>query len=191
MVRHPALASAALLALAGATPGAAAPAAPPPFTLDSADFRDGAMLDRRHGGATPGNANCLGQNVSPALAWRNVPDGTQSIAIIMSDPEGRSGAGVVHWVAYGIRPALGGFATGATSVESKDYVGGKGTAGMTHYVGPCTPPNQSPHHYTFVALATDLAPDALAPGMTRDELLARLQGHVKGVSGLVGRFVHP
>lgn len=191
MPRHPALAFAALLALAGATPGASAPTPTAPFTLGSSDFRDGAMLDRRHGGNTPGNANCLGQNVSPALAWRNVPDGTRSIAIIMSDPEGRAGAGVIHWVAYGIRPELGGFKTGATSAESKDYVGGKGTAGMAHYAGPCTPPNQSPHHYTFVAIATDLAPDALAPGMTRDELLAQVQGHVKGVSGIVGRFVHP
>ena len=50
----------------------------------------------------PSNPNCVGENVSPQLSWSNVPDGTKSFVLLMTDPEGRGGAGVNHWVAYGI-----------------------------------------------------------------------------------------
>jgi hypothetical protein len=39
-------------------------------------------------------------------------------------------------------------------------------------------------------IATDLQPQALAPGLTRDELLAALKGHTNGAAGLIGRFRH-
>ena len=38
----------------------------------------------------------------------------------------------------------------------------------------------TPHHYTFVLIATDLDPKALPPGLTRLELLDKLNGHAKG-----------
>jgi hypothetical protein len=40
-------------------------------------------------------------------------------------------------------------------------------------------------------VATDLAPKALQPGLTREELAAALKDHVKGSAGLVTRFKHP
>ena len=66
----------------------------------------------------------------------------------------------------------------------------KGTAGLSVYTGPCTPPG-APHHYTFVLIATDLDTTALPPGLTRLELLEKLNGHVKGATGLVGLFKNP
>ena len=41
--------------------------------------------------------NCVGQNVSPPLAWHNPPAGTKSYALLMFDPEGRAPAGVTCW----------------------------------------------------------------------------------------------
>ena len=35
------------------------------------------------------NPNCVGENISPQLSWSNVPDGTKSFILLMSDPEGR------------------------------------------------------------------------------------------------------
>jgi phosphatidylethanolamine-binding protein (PEBP) family uncharacterized protein len=35
--------------------------------------------------------------------------------------------------------------------------------GVGHYSGPCTPPNQTAHHYTFTLIATDFAPTELRP----------------------------
>jgi hypothetical protein len=40
----------------------------------------------------------------------------------------------------------------------------------------------------FKVIATDLDPKTLAPGLTLLELQAKLQGHAKGVAGLVGLF---
>ena len=178
------------LAAAMAATGGLARAAEP-FSLTSSSFQDGTMLARKYAGATAGNANCLGQNVSPALAWTNPPDGTKSFAIMMIDPEGRGGLGVNHWVAYGVPADVTGFAEGEVSVPSPKSVGGKSTQGVGYYTGPCTPPGTTVHHYTFVIIATDLDPTALPAGLTREEANAKLAGHVKGDAGIVALFKHP
>jgi len=167
-----------------------------PFTLTSTTFKDGQLMPRKVANSTPNNPNCVGENVSPQLAWTGVPDGTKSFAILMEDPEGRGGAGVHHWVAYGIPASVTSFAEGEVSKASEKYVGGKSTQGVGNYSGPCTPAG-SPHHYTFVVVATDLDPKELPPGLTREELLAKIvppaptPSHAKGTAGIIGLFVKP
>jgi Raf kinase inhibitor-like YbhB/YbcL family protein len=167
-----------------------------PFTVTSTTFKDGTMMPRKVANSLSNNPNCVGQNVSPQLSWTGVPDGTKSFAILMEDPEGRGGAGVHHWVAYGISPSVTSFAEGELSKLSDKYVGGKSTQGVGYYSGPCTPPG-TPHHYTFVVIATDLDPKELPPGLTREEFLAKLvppapaMSHSKGTAGIVGLFVKP
>ncbi|MGA8613894.1 MAG: YbhB/YbcL family Raf kinase inhibitor-like protein [Xanthobacteraceae bacterium] len=169
------------------------------FTLQSTTFQDGKMMPKKvaNTNAVNKNPNCVGENVSPELHWSNVPDGTKSLVLLMTDPEGRGGAGVMHWVAYGILPTLTGFAEGETSKLTDKYVGGKSTQGVGFYSGPCTPPNNPPHHYTFVLVATDFAPTELPPGLTHDEVTAKIAPpggppvHAKGDAGLVGLFVNP
>ena len=175
---------------------AASAAAADPFALTSTTFKDGQLMPRKVANANPQNPNCVGQNVSPQLSWSGVPEGTRSFAILMEDPEGRGGAGVHHWVAYGIPPSVTSFAEGEVTKASEKYVGGKSTQGVGNYSGPCTPPG-TPHHYTFVVIATDLDPKELPPGLTREEFLAKLvppapaMSHAKGSAGLVGLFVKP
>src|SRR6266545_6399761 len=184
------------LALACAGPAAAQQKL---FELSSTTFKDGQMMPLKVANSRtndPQNPNCIGENVSPQLSWVNPPPGTKSFAFMMVDPEGRGGAGVNHWVAYGIPVEVTGFVEGEVSKESPKYVGGKSRQGVGHYSGPCTPPNSTPRHYTFVLIATDLEPKALSPGLTRDELTARIvpaQGprHDKGATGLVGLFAYP
>ncbi len=165
------------------------------FTLQSKTFADGKIMPKKVAGNAASNPNCVGQNVSPELHWTNVPDGTKSLVLLMSDPEGRAPGGVSHWVAYGIDPAkVTGFAEGATSKDSDQYVGGKSTMGVGHYSGPCTPPNATPHHYTFILIASDFAPTDLPPGLTREDIIAKFgppPAHVKGVTGMIGLFVNP
>jgi Raf kinase inhibitor-like YbhB/YbcL family protein len=192
------LAKSHLLAAAAATLalGLAAPAANAAdiFTLKSTTFADGHMMPKKVANNAPNNPNCVGENVSPELSWSGVPEGTKSFVLLMSDPEGRAPSGVSHWVAYGIPATVTGFAEGEISKDSDKYVGGKSTMGVGHYSGPCTPPNASPHHYTFVLIATDFDPKELPPGLTRDEVIAKFgppPAHVKGSTGLVGLFVNP
>ena len=170
------------------------------FTLESKTFKDGQLMPKKVANSKaniptgPVSANCVGENVSPELHWSNVPDGTKSLVLLMFDPEGRPPGGVSHWVAYGISPTLTGFAEGATSKDSNEYVGGKSLMGVGHYSGPCTPPNQTAHHYGFVLIATDFAPGELSPGLTREQLIEKFgppPAHVKSVTGMVGLFVNP
>ncbi len=161
-----------------------------PFNITSTTFKDGTLMPKKVAGSNKANPNCVGENVSPQFSWTNVPAGTNSFALVMTDPEGR-GIGVDHWTAYGIPASVTGFAEGEVGKPSDKYVGGIGTFKQSIYLGPCTPPNQSPHHYTFILIATDLDPKALPPGLTKLELFEKLTGHVKGSTGIIGLFKNP
>ena len=110
--RH--LLTAGALGVALATSAAAQTA----FTLTSQTFKDGQLMPRKVANKNAQNPNCVGDNVSPQLSWSGAPEGTKSFALLMEDPEGRGGAGVHHWVAYGIPPNVTSFAEGEVSKES-------------------------------------------------------------------------
>src|SRR5262249_27753697 len=110
---HLVLASTILVACTGG----AANAQQKIFQLSSTTFKDGQMLPVRAAN-DPQNPNCVGENISPQLSWINPPPRTKSFAFLMIDPEGRGGAGVNHWVAYGIPADITGFAEGEVSKES-------------------------------------------------------------------------
>ena len=65
-------------------------------------FADGEHLATKH--------TCEGSNVSPPLRWNQVPDGTQSLAVVCEDPDAAGGV-FTHWVLYdlpgGHAPASG------------------------------------------------------------------------------------
>lgn len=181
---------ACLLALSG---GVGRAAAADPFTLTSTSFHDGGPLLQKYAGKQAGVANCVGDNVSPQLSWSNAPADTKSFVFVMSDPDGRIGLGANHWVAYGIAPTVTSFAEGEVSKPGPNakYVGGKGSGGLSYFMGPCPPPGTSNHHYTFQVIATDLETGALPAGLTREELFAKLDGHAKADASMVGVFRHP
>src|SRR5919205_161446 len=96
----------ALTVAFGAACGAQNAAAQGVFTLSSTSFKDGERLATKMAGNNKSNPNCVGENVSPALAWSNPPEGTKSFAILMFDIDRRPPGGVSHWVAYGIPPSV-------------------------------------------------------------------------------------
>ena len=124
-------------------------------------------------------------NVSPPLAWSNVPAKATSLALLMFDPEGRGGQGVSHWVAYGIPVSVTGFAEGEASKPSEKFVGGISTMKESVYFGPCTPPGPL-HHYTFTLIATTHGVKDLPPGLTREEFFEKSEGKLLTATGLVG-----
>ncbi|MDP9902850.1 YbhB/YbcL family Raf kinase inhibitor-like protein [Variovorax ginsengisoli] len=167
------------------------PSARKPFELTSPQFADGTDLALKNAGNAKENPNCVGQNVSPPLDWKNMPSGTRSFALTVFDHEGRSGLGVVHWVAYGIPASVTGFSENEVSVPSPKFVGGRGTSGSGSYAGPCPPAGTGKHHYIFTLIATDLEPGTLPAGLTQAQLLEKLDGRVKGATSLVGLFGQP
>lgn len=71
------------------TPGEA----PSVFMLKSDDFEDE--------GEIPPRFTCDGENVSPQLSWRNIPEGTESFALSVIDVDAPGGT-FVHWLVYDI-----------------------------------------------------------------------------------------
>lgn len=135
-----------------------------------------------------GDGNCGGKNVSPHVAWTNLPAGTKSVAVLIFDPDGALGLGVSHWVAYNIAAARGQLQQGEGQKDGAGVTVGKNVAGVAAYRGMCPPVGDLPHHYAMTVVATDMEPGALPPGLTREELLAALKGHALGGQSIVGRY---
>jgi Raf kinase inhibitor-like YbhB/YbcL family protein len=181
------LRTALLVAVLAAAPAAAFAAT---FQVSSPAFNDGDVLPLTFAfdGIGIDNTQCGGQAQSPPLIWTGAPDGTKSFAVVVFDPDGFNGLGVAHWVMYGIPPTVSALPQGAGSVATLPYVNGMQGYGKPGFRGFCPPKGQSLHHYVMTVYALDLAPDALAPGLTRDALLAAFKGHVLRASSIVGRF---
>lgn len=156
------------------------------FMLQSPDFADNALMERKFAGSASNNPNCTGENQSPTLVWSNAPQETKSFALIMHDPEGAKGLGVTHLLAYNIAADKTSFVSNDLR-DGKGYTGGKNTPGNLRYHGPCPPPGSGAHHYVFTLIATDLDQD-LPAGLDRDALLEKLDGHALAATGLIGRF---
>ncbi|MEB0090239.1 YbhB/YbcL family Raf kinase inhibitor-like protein [Pseudomonas sp. CCI4.2] len=162
-----------------------AQAAQPRFTLGMPDAEDNAFFSADNAALANG---CGGENISPALYWSNPPQGTQSFALVMHDPDGQKGLGVDHWLRYGLPFSLGQIVLGVGAESKFEGMGGTNTRGTTDYMGPCPPPGDSPHHFVIQLYALDLAHDALKPGLSGDELRAAIKGHILGVSSVVRRY---
>jgi len=176
-----------------ATAGHADDMKPKLFTVTSSSGKDNAMMASKYAGKGATNPNCDGQNVSPQLSWSNAPAATKSFAILMIDPDGANGLGSVNWIAYGIPASRTSLKKGEANLPSTDIVYGDAQNDMPNglYLGPCPPYGQLPHHYIITVIATDLAPDALQPGLTRDALVAALKGHALVSASHIARYAHP
>lgn len=113
--------------------GAGATAPAPALRLTSQTFAEG--------GAIPDLHTCRGDDVSPALLWTGIPQGTAELAVVVRDLDAN---GFVHWVVAGLPPDLGGLAQGAVPGSAVEAVNDFGQPGWR---GPC--PSSGTHHYEF------------------------------------------
>ena len=124
-----------------------------------------------------------GEDVSPPLSWRGVPSGTKEFALLCEDPDAPRPKPWVHWVLAGIPEA----ATGLTEGDSTRHVEGRNDFGKNGYGGPMPPPGHGVHHYHFKVFALD-QPSKLAPGASKEDLLAAVKGHVLAEGELIGTY---
>lgn len=139
-----------------------------PFQVTSHDIREKEHL------AAPQLFNgfgCTGDNISPHLAWENVPPETQSLAITAFDPDAPTGSGWWHWTVVNIPPTVSQLPSGAGDKESGKLPGGavqgRNDFGYAGFGGACPPAGDKPHHYRFTvwALNTPTLPiDAQSSG---------------------------
>jgi Raf kinase inhibitor-like YbhB/YbcL family protein len=149
------------------------------FALDSTAFADG--------GAIPGRYTCSGADVSPALSWTGVPDGTRSLALIAEDPDAPGGTWT-HWVIWNVPAEAASLPEGVPPSETLEDGARQGRNDFRRigYGGPCPPPGK-PHRYFFHLYALD-ATLALKAGAARSELERAMKGHVLSKAERMGKY---
>lgn len=146
--------------------------------VSSTAFKEGEMIPKKY--------TCDGENISPPLAWTNVPGGTKSLALIADDPDAPHGTWV-HWVLFNI-PA------GVKELSEKIPPRSTLTNGSRHgmndfreigYGGPCPPGGTHRYFFKFYALDSTLT---LESSSTKTQVLKAMEGHVLGEGQLMGKY---
>lgn len=135
-----------------------------------------------------------GDDRSPPLEWSGVPEGAKELVLIVDDPDAPTDDPWVHWVLYGVPAGVRELPEGASGQAGTLPGGAKQgrnswpSGRTTGYRGPMPPPGHGIHHYHFKLYALGVALEA-EPGLTKDQLLQKIEGHVIGFGELVGTYV--
>ena len=102
--------------------------------------------------------DCKGDNISPALRWEHAPNGTKSFALMVHDPDAKTGgAGIWHWVVVDIPATAGSIEQGAGTFDGAELPPGSKQIstdfGHPGWGGPCPPKGHKPHSYNFTLYA--------------------------------------
>ena len=137
------------------------------FSILSSDFNEGNEIPKEFGYKF--------ENKEPNLDFKNIPENTKSIGLIMDDPDAMAAVGKiwVHWLQYFDYPS------------QNLIIEGKTDFGEIGYGGPA-PPNGR-HTYIFKAYALDFSPD-LKEGYSKQELEDVMEGHIIAKAQLTGTF---
>ncbi|HEX2843121.1 YbhB/YbcL family Raf kinase inhibitor-like protein [Hyphomicrobium sp.] len=152
------------------------------LTLTSPAFVDGAPI--------PSVYTCEGRDISPPLVWNGVPNGTQSLVLIVDDPDAPDPAKPqriwVHWVLYNLPPVSSGLAEGvAADALPKGTEVGLNDWRRLDFGGPCPPIGR--HRYFHKLFALDVRLKGLnSPRKAQVE--AAMEGHVLAQATLMGTY---
>lgn len=170
-VRALLLAVGVLLAGCGGGSGDITPDATPAGTLEvSSDAFD-------DGGAIPPRFTCDGEDTVPPVTWSGLPDGTEQVAVTLTDPDAPGGT-FVHWLT--VFPPEDG-------TDAAPTVEGRNGFDATGYGGPCPPEGDEPHRYVFTVYASGADLD-LKPGFSASELADALEADLLARGLLTGTF---
>jgi hypothetical protein len=153
------------------------------LSLTSSAFAAGEKVPLRYTGD--------GEDVSPPLVWIGLPLATAELALVCDDPDAPTPEPWVHWIIYGLNPALTGLpeavpaAGGATKPFA--YRQGKNSWGKIGYGGPYPPKGHGVHHYRFTLYALD-KPLETDTGLDRPGLLRAMQGAILSQATLTGTY---
>ena len=141
-----------------------------------------------HEGAIPVLYTCEGKDVSPPLAWSDIPPGTKSLALVVDDPDAPDPEAPkmtwVHWVLYNVPPTSNGLPEGAKALPSGTKEGVNDWK-RTGYGGPCPPIGRHRYFHKLYALNTIL-PDLRQP--TKSKLEEAMKGHILSEAQLMGTY---
>ena len=140
----------------------------------------------KQGERIPSKYTCDGSGVSPVLELSDVPEATRSFAIIADDPDAPVGTWI-HWVLYNVpgetRTLPEAIPPDANLPDGSRQ--GKNSWGRPGYGGPCPPGGT--HRYFFRLYALDIML-ALRSGVSENELLKAMKGHILAEAELMGLY---
>lgn len=141
----------------------------------------------------PASYTCDGPDLSPPLVWSGVPEGTQSLALIIDDPDAPDPRAPkltwVHWVLYNIPPQAPGLPEGAaTNHLPPGTCVGENDWKRRDYGGPCPPIGRHRYFHKLYAL-NQILPQLTHP--TKLELERAMRGHILAYAELVGTYQRP
>jgi Raf kinase inhibitor-like YbhB/YbcL family protein len=144
------------------------------FELTSSASAGGEQIPTRY--------TCDGEDISPPLQWSEPPAGSQSLALIMDDPDAPVGTWD-HWLLFNLpadsRSLLEQAGTPSGSVA------GKNSWGRREYGGPCPPRGTHRYFFKLFALDTRLDPSA---GTNKAQLRQPMTGHILAQAELMGTY---
>jgi Raf kinase inhibitor-like YbhB/YbcL family protein len=157
------------------------------MTLMSAAWPDGGQIPAKY---TQADAD-----ISPALSWSNVPEGTASFVLIVHDVDAAIGNGtddILHWMLWNIPPAVTSLHEAAPGRSQLPDGTRQISATGPYYRGPGAPASGPAHHYVFELFALDTMLEMPAvgasPPATRAAVVAAMAGHIRGKAVYVGLF---
>ena len=146
--------------------------------VSSSAFQPGELIPKKY--------TCDGEEVSPPIAWSDVPKQTKSIALISDDPDAPRGTWV-HWVIFNIPADSKGL---PENIQPRSTSPDGSRQGMNDsreigYGGPCPP--SGTHRYYFKVYALNTTP-TLESGATKAQLLKAMEGHILGEGEVMGTY---
>ncbi len=150
--------------------------------LTSPNFKNQAEIPKKY--------TCDGGDISPALQWSSTPEGTQSFALIVDDPDAPDPANPkrtwVHWVIYNIPVSNASLTEGDSGNDLPEgTLNGINDWKRTGYGGPYPPIGT--HRYFHKLYALDIVlPDLKNP--TKKELEKAMDGHILEKAELMGLY---
>jgi Raf kinase inhibitor-like YbhB/YbcL family protein len=165
------------------------------LTLTSTAFAPGASIPVKYTQA--------GGEVSPPLAWTNVPerqpgaetDPVVSFVLIVHDPSAAVGNGLddlLHWMVWNIPGTSRGLPEGVPQGPQLQDGMRQISATGPNYRGPGAPASGPPHHYVFELYALDttinVQPVGQSPAETRAAVVAAMAGRIRAKGVLIGVF---
>ncbi len=134
----------------------------------------------------PDRYTCQGEDINPPLEITGVPVGTESLVLIVDDPDAPDPAApkVVweHWVLWNIAPNTSAIGAGMVPAGS---IQGTNSWGRTDYGGPCPPIGTHRYFFKLYALDTTLA---LGTTSIKADVETAMQGHVLTQAQLLGLY---
>jgi Raf kinase inhibitor-like YbhB/YbcL family protein len=140
------------------------------------NLRSDAFTD---GGTIPSRNTCDGEDISPQLAWADVPEQAGAFVLVVRDPNADD---FVHWVLTDIPPDVRELPEGRG-----DSIGiaGQNDFGRTGWGGPCPPSGTHAYEFTLYALTGPLMLDG---AITADDVDRALATNVVGTGRLSGVY---